>query len=475
MFTGSVQEALHTLETQLGHTAVITDPTEVSAASLDGRGRRQGRAIAIIRPNSTDEVALTLKVAAQYQLIVITQGGNTSNVGGATPEPTASNDDAARTLILQLGRMRRILEVDPINNTIRLEAGVILQDAQAAAEQVGRLLALSLAAEGSCQIGGVIATNAGGVHVLRYGMARRQVLGLKIVTASGEVLDLMRELRKDNSGYSLKDLFVGSEGTLGVITEAILTIEPMPRSIVSAWVTPASLAHVEPLFEALETACGPGLTAFELIGRSPLASLEAVTGLTPPIETADWQVLLDLSDWQLDRDEATQRLEGILTPLLEKGIITNGAVSYDESDREAFWQCRESIPSAVKRQGGNVKHDISVPRSKLTTFIQETVKALQTTFPGVEPSIFGHFGDGNLHFNVGPGSVAFPHEEAIHRLVRARVLAVSGSIAAEHGVGSLKTDELARTKSPEELAAFRALKRAFDPDNRLNPGRIVRL
>lgn len=475
MFTGSVQKALNTLETQLGRAAVITDPVEVAAAALDGRGRRQGRAIAIVRPGSTDEVATVLKVATQHQLIVITQGGNTSNVGGATPEPNAPDEEAERTLILQLSRMHRILEVDPINNTMRVEAGVILQDAQEAAAKVDRLLALSLAAEGSCQIGGVIATNAGGVHVLRYGMARRQVLGLKVVTATGEVLDLMRGLRKDNAGYSLKDLFVGSEGTLGIITEAILTIEPMPRSIVSAWVTPASLDHVEPLFEALETACGPGLTAFELIGRSPLASLEAVTGLTPPIDVADWQVLLDLSDWQLDTAEAAQRLEEILTPLLEQGIITNGAVTYDESDREAFWQCRETIPSAVKRQGGNVKHDISVPRSQLTTFIKDTVKALQNTFPGVEPSIFGHFGDGNLHFNVGPGAVAFPHEEAIHRIVHDRVLAVGGSIAAEHGVGSLKTDELARTKSPEELAAFRALKLAFDPDNRLNPGRMIRL
>ena len=452
------QEIIDALRSAVSDTGLITDPADISAAALDGRGRRQGEALAVVRPASTEEVSLVMKTAAAYGLSVIPQGGNTSNVGGATPEPGASAETARRTLILQLGHMKRILNVDTVNNTITLEAGVVLQDAQKAASDAGRLLPLSLAAEGSCQTGGVIAANAGGVHVLRYGMARRQVLGLKVVLASGEVLDL-----------------IGSEGPLGVITEAVLALEPMPRSIVSAWITPHRLEDVETLFETLEAAFGPGLTAFELIGRTPLESLSAVTGMTPPVPLSDWQVLLDVSDWRRDSDESSEELEGVLAPLLENGLILDGAVSRSESDREAFWRCRETIPSAVKREGGNVKHDISVPRSSLVRFIRETSAALEETFPGVKPSVFGHYGDGNLHFNVGPAGVAFPHEEAVHRLVHDRVLAEGGSIAAEHGVGSLKTQELKRTKTPEELAAMRALKLAFDPDNRLNPGRIVEI
>lgn len=471
----SEREIFDALRSAAGEAGVVTDPADVRAAALDGRGRRQGEALAVVRPASTEEVSRVLKVAARYGLAVIPQGGNTSNVGGATPEPGAPESLSRRTLILQLGRMKRILKLDAVNNTIALEAGVVLQDAQKAASDAGRLLALSLAAEGSCQIGGVIAANAGGVHVLRYGMARRQVLGLKVVLASGEVLDLMKGLRKDNSGYSLRDVFVGSEGTLGIITEAVLSLEPMPRSIVSAWLSLRRLDDVETLFETLESAFGPGLTAFELIGRTPLASLAGVTGLRPPVPVSDWQVLLDVSDWLRDADASSEALEGVLAPLLEAGLLLDGAVSRSESDREAFWRCRETIPSAVKREGGNVKHDISVPRSSLARFIRETSDALRAVFPGVEPSIFGHYGDGNLHFNVGPARVAFAHEEAVHRLVHDRVLAEGGSIAAEHGVGSLKTHELRLAKTSEELSAMRALKLAFDPDNRLNPGRIVEL
>ena len=469
------QDIIDALRSAAGAAGVITDPAEVRASALDGRGRRQGEALAVVRPASTEEVSRVLKVAARYGLAVIAQGGNTSNVGGATPEPDAPESLSRRTIILQLCRMKRILKLDTVNNTIALEAGVVLQDAQKAASDAGRLLALSLAAEGSCQIGGVIAANAGGVHVLRYGMARRQVLGLKVVLASGEVLDLMKGLRKDNSGYSLRDVFVGSEGTLGIITQAVLSLEPMPRSIVSAWIALRQLDDVETLFETLESAFGPGLTAFELIGRTPLVSLDAVTGLKPPVPVSDWQVLLDISDWLRDADVSSEALEDVLAPLLETGLVLDGAVSRSESDREAFWRCRETIPSAVKREGGNVKHDISVPRSGLVRFIRETSDALQAAFPGVEPSIFGHYGDGNLHFNVGPARIAFPHEEAVHRLVHERVLAEGGSIAAEHGVGSLKTPELKLAKTTEELCAMHALKLAFDPDNRLNPGRIVEL
>lgn len=471
----SVSEALREFCAAIGSANVITDPAECRTASLDGRGRRQGRAAAVLRPADTDETAAVMKIAAAQNLIVIAQGGNTSNVGGATPEPDAPDETAERTVILQTVRMRRIFSVDPVNNTITLEAGVVLQTAQERAAEADRLLALSLAAEGSCQIGGVIAANAGGVHVLRYGMARRQILGLKVVLASGEVLDLMRSLRKDNAGYALRELFIGSEGTLGIITEAVLALEPMPRAIVSGWVSVSGLDAVPALFTDLEHAFGPGLTAFELIGASPLSALKEAAGMTPPVPTAPWQVLFDVSSWRDDADQTAEALEGVLGTLLDEGLLTDGVLSRSESEREAFWRCRETIPSAVKRLGGNVKHDISVPRSALCRFIEDTCDALSAAFPGVVPSVFGHFGDGNLHFNVGPASVAFAHEEAIHRLVHDRVIAAGGSVAAEHGVGSLKTDEIARTKSHAEICAMAALKRAFDPENRLNPGRIVRL
>ena len=467
-------ELLEALRRIVGTANVITSPAEVRAAALDGRGRRQGAACAVVRPGSTAETAAVMKAAADAGLTVIAQGGNTSNVGGATPDPGLPEEAAASTLILQTGRMRRILGVDPVNNTVTVEAGAVLQAVQEAAAEHHRLFPLSLAAEGSCQIGGVIAANAGGVHVLRYGSARRMVLGLKVVLASGEVLDLMRALRKDNAGYSLKELFIGSEGTLGIITEAVLTLEPEPRSIISGWTSLSGLEAVETLFSRLESVFGPGLTAFELIGRTPLESLREAAGLEPPVAAADWQVLFDISDWKSAEGDPAA-LEEALMPLIENGTLADAAVSQSDADREAFWRCRETIPPAVKRLGGNVKHDISVPRSALVGFIRDTSAALKAAFPGVEPSIFGHYGDGNLHFNVGPKSAAFPHEEAIHRLVHDRVSAAGGSIAAEHGVGSLKTDELVRLKTPGEIAAMRALKRAFDPENRLNPGRVVRL
>ena len=467
--------ALDELRRDVGESHVITEKEAVRAASLDGRGRRQGRALAVVRPGSTAETAAVMKTAARHGLIVIAQGGNTSNVGGATPEPGAPDEEAERTIVLQMGRMRRILGVDPINNTLTVQAGAVLAAVQQAAAEKDRLFPLSLAAEGSAEIGGVIAANAGGVHVLRYGMARRMVLGLKTVLADGTVLDLMRALRKDNAGYSLVQLFCGSEGTLGVITEAVLAIEPAPKAIHSAWLVLPRLGAADTLFEELEGAFGPALTAFEIIGRSPLEALREAEGKVPPVAIGDWQALIDVSSWGDAGESARARLEELLAGELDRGVIADGLIAQSETERQMLWSLREGIPLAVKRLGGNVKHDISVPRSKLAVFVRRTTKALRELFPGVEPSVFGHYGDGNLHFNVGPADIAFPHEEAIHRLVHARVVKAGGSIAAEHGVGSLKTDEIARIKSPAEIAAFAAIKRAFDPECRLNPGRVVRI
>lgn len=329
-------------------------------------------------------------------------------------------------------------------------------------------------------MGGVLATNAGGVHVLRYGNTRALTLGLKVVLADGRVLDLTRSLRKDNAGYDLKQLFIGSEGTLGIITEAVVKLEPRPQSRTVLWLTLADLKAVEGLFTALEREAGPTLTAFELIGRSPLVSAITVRGFTPPTDPADWQVLAEISHMRADdADAANERLTDMLGELMDAGLITDGAVSLSEDQADALWAIREGIPGAVKRQGGNVKHDVSVPRSRMVEVIERTTAALRAAVPMSEPSIFGHYGDGNLHFNVGavPGSLPkaiFAFEDVIHRIVHDHVLAAGGSIAAEHGVGAMKTLELERTKDPVELDLMRTVKRALDPEGRLNPGRVVR-
>lgn len=462
--------------------SLVTDPDRVREASLDGRGRRQGRALAIVRPASTEETAEVLKICARHRARVIPQGGNTSNVEGATPDPDLADREAARTILLQTHRLNRILEIDPVNNTAVVEAGVVLADLQRAAREAGRIFPLSLAAEGSARIGGVLATNAGGVHVLRYGSARSLVLGLEVVLADGRVLNLMRALSKDNSGYDLRDLFVGSEGTLGVITKAILKLEPAPRARRTLLLALGRLADVETLFTRLEAHCGPALEAFELIGRAPLETVLSAEGRTTPFELTDWTVLTDICtygdtpDGQDDAREAA--LEDLLTDLMAAGAVTAGILSRSEADAQSLWALREGIPGAVKRAGGNVKHDVSVPRSRLVETIERTCALLTERFPQCTPSVFGHYGDGNLHFNVGgvdSPAYAFEHEAEIRRIVHDAVLAAGGSIAAEHGVGAMKVAELERTKDAAELELMRALKRTLDPDGILNPGRVVRV
>lgn len=462
--------------------ALVTDPDRIREASLDGRGRRQGRALAIVRPASAEETAEVLRICARHRARVIPQGGNTSNVEGATPSPDLTDHEAARTIVLQTHRLNRILEIDPVNNTAVVEAGVVLADLQRAAREAGRMFPLSLAAEGSARIGGVLATNAGGVHVLRYGSVRALVLGLEVVLADGRILNLMRALRKDNSGYDLRDLFLGSEGTLGVITKAILKLEPAPRARRTLCLALGCLADVETLFTRLEAHCGPALEAFEIIGRAPLETVLAAEGRTAPFELTDWTVLADIctyGDTPTERDDARETaLEDLLMDLMASGTVTSGILSQSEADAQSLWALREGIPGAVKRAGGNVKHDVSVPRSRLVETIERTCALLSEHFPKCAPSIFGHYGDGNLHFNVGgvdSPAYAFEHEARIRRIVHDAVLAAGGSIAAEHGVGAMKVAELERTKDAVELDLMRALKRTLDPEGILNPGRVVRV
>lgn len=480
--TTAPQTVLARLTDILGSDHVLTNPEDTARASLDGRGRRQGRCLAVVRPVATDEVVEIMRLAAEEHLIVIAQGGNTSNVEGATPDPNASNEEADRTIILQTARMNRILAIDPVNNTAHVEAGVVIAKLADAAALEERLFPLSFAAEGSAQVGGVLATNAGGVHVLRYGNARALTLGLKAVLADGRVLDLTRALRKDNAGYDLKDLLIGSEGTLGIITEAVLRLEPMPAGRTVLWLALPALDAVEGLFNTLEKAAGPGLTAFELIGRNPLEAVLEEYDLAAPIGPVDWQVLAEISSFAPNEacaDAQADALDAMLGDLFEAGLITDGVRALTETEACELWAIREGIPGAVKRRGGNVKHDVSVPRSVLAEVIRRTSAKLEDAFPIAQPSIFGHYGDGNLHFNVGvkrglDAKLIFAFENDIHRIVHDEVLAAGGSIAAEHGVGAMKVSELERTKDPVELDIMRTLKRALDPDGRLNPGRVVR-
>lgn len=469
MHTNAIEE----LTKIVGPAGIEIDPDRVAAACVDGRGRRFGRALALVKPRSSLEVSEILRAAGRLGLKIIAQGGNTSNVEGATPSPRLSEEESNKFVVLQTSRMRSIIDVDVVNNTMTVEAGVVLQTIQEIAQKHGRLFPISFGAQGSAQIGGVASTNAGGVHVLRYGMARDNILGLEVVLADGSILNLMKGLRKDNAGYDLKDIFIGAEGTLGVVTKLVLKLHPAPRERISAWVSLNALEDVEKLFNALESALGSSLTAFELISRTPLEQYEEVFGPTR-LPRSGWNVLFDVSIFSDMSQAYMQALEDVLMQLYGESI-DEAVIAKNEDECREFWKVREEIPPTVKKLGGNVKHDVSIPRSRLAAFIKTTTERLRQICPEVQPSIFGHYGDGNLHFNIGadPLEKAFRMEDEIHRCVHDLTIEHAGSIAAEHGIGEMKAAELARLASPEELAAMKTLKRAFDPKGILNPGRVV--
>jgi len=471
------QELIDALAAIVGRAQVLSDDADTAPFLTDWRGRYRGEAICVVRPGSSAEVAQVVAACADAGVAMVPQGGNTGLVGGATPCAPASHPRGE--VVVSLGRMNRILAIDLDNNTISVEAGCILQQVQEAAAAAGRLFPLSLAAEGSATIGGNLSTNAGGVHVLRYGNMRELTLGLEVVLADGRVWNGLRGLRKDNTGYDLKHLFIGAEGTLGLITAAVLKLFPLPRASATAWAAVRDPAAAVALLGRLRERCGERVSAFEIVGRPALdLVLKHLPAARDPLAARhDWQVLLELTDIDAAADLGVQ-LEAILAGEIEAGLVFDAAIAQSESQARALWSLRENIPEAQKIEGLSIKHDISVPISRIAEFITGADAALEEAFAGVRIVCFGHIGDGNLHYNLSrPAAQENPAfiaaTEAINRIVHDLAHRLGGSISAEHGLGQLKREEIRRYKSEVELEMMREVKRALDPRGLMNPGKLL--
>jgi len=454
----------HLLAEIVGARNVLTDPAQTKPYFTDWRRQYSAPAECVVRPAATAEVAAVVALCAREEVAVVAQGGNTGLVGGSVPTGTR------REIVLSLARMNRIRSLDPLNDTITVEAGCVLAAVQKAAEDAGRLFPLSLAAEGSCQIGGNLSTNAGGVNVLRYGTAREQVLGLEVVLADGRVWDGLRALRKDNTGYDLKQLFLGAEGTLGIITTAVLRLFPRPSATATAWIALDSPGAAVELLGALRERLGERLSAFELVSRACVQAVLAHSpGLQDPLAaTHPWYVLAELGD-SGDPAALRERVESALADCAEQGALRDAALAQSGEQSRELWRIRETIPEA---QFTNVKHDVSVPVSRIAEFIDRVGGSLRERFGEIAIYCFGHVGDGNLHYNVGSEALMGRREE-VSRVVYDALDAFGGSISAEHGLGQLKRDEIRRHKHPLELELMRSLKRTLDPRGLMNPGKLL--
>jgi FAD/FMN-containing dehydrogenase len=465
-----------TLEARLaaavGAAHVLTADGDIAPYVSDWRGRYRGRARAVVRPQTTAEVAAVVAACADAAVPIVAQGGNTSQVGGATP------DAGGAAVVLSLTRMSRVRAIDRDNATLTVEAGATLAAVQQAASDAGMLFPLSLAAEGSCTIGGNVSTNAGGTAVLRYGNTRELVLGIEAVLADGRVWDGLRGLRKDNTGYDLKQLFIGAEGTLGIVTAAVLKLFPAPRVSATAFVALADVAGAVRLLRELQADLGDRLVGFELLSALSVAvSRRHLPALRDPLPGHPWYVLVQADDCTADSRLAAQ-VERALSAALEAGIAADAVVAQSGTEAKELWTLRENIAEAQRREGPNIKHDISVPVSAISRFLDEAALALTAALPGVRYLTFGHLGDGNLHYNLaapeGADAEAFMANAArANRIVHDLVTAHGGSISAEHGIGQQKREELARYKSAIELELMHAIKTALDPHGILNPGKVL--
>ena len=447
---------------------------DASGYEQDWRRRAQGRELCVVRPGSTQEVAAVVQACAAARVAIVPQGGNTGLVVGSVP------DDSGTQVVLSLTRMNAVRAIDGANLTMTVEAGCVLQSLQDAAENAGFLFPLSLAAEGSCTIGGNLATNAGGTQVVRYGNARELCLGLEVVTAQGEVWHGLTGLRKDNTGYDLRDLFIGSEGTLGVITAATLKLYPLPAAQLTAWAAVPTLDAAVALLGLAHQHLGAGLTGFEVMGQFALGLVDKhFPALRVPLwADSPYCVLLENSDSESE-EHARGQFERLLETAFEQGLVSDAVVAESLSQARGLWHIRESIPLAQAEEGLNIKHDISIPVSRIPAFCAETDALLQREIPGVRLVNFGHLGDGNLHYNVqapadGDAKKFLNEQETrVNTLVFDAVARYDGSISAEHGVGSLKAAHLPHYKDPVALGLMRAIKQALDPHHLMNPGRVL--
>lgn len=466
-------EFLQQCRAVLGPDHVITSPDDMAPYLTDWRGRFTGTAAAVLRPADAQQVASVVALCAQARVAVVPQGGNTGLVVGSVP------GESGDSIVLSLKRLNRIRAVDTVNNTITVEAGCILEEVQNAADAAGRLFPLSLAAEGSCTIGGNLATNAGGTAVLRYGNARDLCLGLEVVTAQGEIWDGLRGLRKDNTGYDLRDLFIGAEGTLGVITAAVLKLHPQPKAQVTAMVGLRTPDDALALLNIAQATCAASLTGFELMSG---LSISFVTRHYPHMRVgfADEHpqyVLLEISDSESE-EHATALLETLVSDAMDKELVLDAIVASSIAQSKALWSIREHITLAQAAEGKHIKHDVSVPISRIADFVRETDTLLQEAFPGSRVVTFGHLGDGNLHYNVSaPENVRdedfIRQQDEINRVVHDSVDQFGGSISAEHGLGMLKREEIKRYKTAVEMRMMSAIKSALDPLNIMNPGKVI--
>ncbi|MBD5801718.1 putative FAD-linked oxidoreductase [Azoarcus sp. Aa7] len=457
----------------VGAQHVIHDAESMAPYLTDWRGRYTGRAIAVVKPGNTREVADIVRICASAKVPMVPQGGNTGLCGGATPLADGGS------VVISMARMNRIRMVDAVNNALVAEAGCTLAAVQQAADEASRLFPLSLASEGSCLVGGNISTNAGGVQVLRYGNMRELVLGIEVVLPDGRIWDGLRALRKDNTGYDLKQLFIGAEGTLGIVTAAALKLFPRQRATATAWVAVPDPQAAVALLALLRDRCGERVNAFELVGRPALELvLRHIPAMRAPLAGAhDWHVLVEVAD-ALDSAALDDMLERAIAVAIEAGLAVDGAVASSLAQARALWSLRENISEAQKIEGISIKHDISVPVSRIPVFLQRARAALTAIWPDVRIVAFGHIGDGNLHYNLSkPGAVDNAGFVArtgdVNRIVHDLVVALNGSISAEHGIGQLKRDENARYKSDVELDLMRTVKRALDPHGLMNPGKVV--
>jgi FAD/FMN-containing dehydrogenase len=466
---------LHQCRAIVGASHALTNAYDTAPYLKDWSGRYQGQALAVIRPGSTEQVAELVRLCRAHRVAIVPQGGNTGLAGGATPH------GAAPCVVIQLGRMNKLRKVDAVNNTITVEAGALLADVQAAAHAAGRLFPLSLAAEGTCTVGGNLATNAGGTAVLRYGNMRNLCLGLEVVTADGRIWDGLRGLRKDNTGYSLRDVYVGSEGTLGIITAAVLALFPEHGCKVTCLAAVPGITEATTLLQAAQQRLGSNLTAAELMSSAALAAVaqEMPQVRLPLAQPRAWMLLMELSASSF-QDEGRQQIEALMAQAIERGLATDVAVAASLQQAQDFWAVREAVPEAQARQGFAIRYDISLPISELRRFVDESDAQVASLWPDMYTVTFGHIGDGNLHYNVRSTSSSSQNElvqrrEKVDRIVYDLVQSVGGSISAEHGIGQAKCHELRAHKSAVEMDLMRSIKMALDPDGLMNPGKVLSL